>query len=93
MDPAVVVFALAGVIAFGLGFVAALVTRRYRVTLVVGLAVLVVLYLLYVLTVGEGAPFVPYVMAWGAVGGAVLLAGSILGISAAGFVDRKARPF
>jgi len=93
MDPAVVVFALAGVIAFGLGFVAAFATRRYRATLVVGLVVVLALYLLYVLTVGEGAPFVPYVMAWGAVGGGVLLAGLILGISAARFVDRKARLF
>ena len=86
-------FTLAGVIAFGFGFVAALATRRYRATLIVGLVVVLALYLLYVLTVGEGAPFVPYVMSWGAVGGAVLLAGLILGISAAGFVDRKARPF
>ena len=93
MDPAVVMFTLAGVIAFGFGFVAALATRRYRATLVVGLVVVLALYLLYVLTVGEGAPFVPYVMAWGAVGGAVLLAGLIFGISAAQFVDRRAGPF
>ncbi len=93
MDPAIIVFTLAGVIAFGVGLVTALATTRYRATLVLGLTVVLALYLLYVLTVGEGAPFVPYVMAWGAVGGAVLLAGLILGIAAARLVDRRAKPF
>ncbi len=87
---AVVLCALLGLFAFGIGLVAALLTRRYGVTLTVGLLVVAMLYLLYVLTTGEGAPFVSYVMAAGAVGSAALLAGLVLGVGVARRLDRQA---
>jgi hypothetical protein len=79
-----------GILGFGLGLVAALVTRRSTPTLVGGCLAVAVLYLLYVLTTGEGAPFVPYVMVTGAVGSAVLLAGFALGVGFARLLERRA---
>jgi len=87
-----VLCALLGILGSGLGLVAALMTRRHGPTLVGGCLAIAVLYLLYVLTTGEGAPFVPYVMVAGAVGSAVLLVGFALGVGAARLVDGKARP-
>jgi hypothetical protein len=91
MEPTAL-FGLIGIIGFGSGLVAAVASRRPGVTRVVGLVVVCSLYLLYVLTVGEGAPFVPAVMVWGAAGGSVVVAGFLLGVGAARFVDRSRVP-
>ena len=88
----VVVVALTGVISFGSGFVAALATRRYGAVLAVGALVVLSLYVLYVLTVGEGAPFAPGIVVWGAVGSVVLVAELMLGIGAARLVNRNVNP-
>jgi hypothetical protein len=86
-----VVSAPLGVMGFGFGLVAALVTRRYGPTLVGGCLAVGGLYLLYILVTGEGASFVPYVMLAGAVGSAVLLAGFALGVGFARRLERRAR--
>ena len=75
---------------FGSGFVAALATRRYRATLAVGALVVLSLYLLYVLRVGEGAPFAPGIVVWGAVASVALVEELAFGIGAARFVNRNA---
>jgi len=78
-----------GLLGFGLGLVAAVATGRYGPTLVGGCLAVAVLYLLYILKTGEGAPFVPYVMVAGAVGSGVLLAGFALGVRVAQRLERN----
>jgi hypothetical protein len=62
------------------------------VTFTVGALVVPALYVLYVLNVGEGAPFVSHVMAWGAAWASVVLLGLALGIQVARFVNRVGSP-
>jgi hypothetical protein len=88
---AAVILVLLGIISFGMGLVAAVLSRRYGVVLTVGTLVVLSLYLLYVLNVGEGAPFVPYVMAWGVAWASVALAGLALGVGVGRMTSREAR--
>jgi hypothetical protein len=81
-----------GIIAFGMGLIAALMSRRYGVVVTVGALVVLSLYLLYVWNVGEGAPFVPDVMTWGLAWAFVALTGLALGIGVGRFVNRNANP-
>ena len=85
----VVLLALLGVVGAGLGFVLALVTRRPGSTLVGGCGAIGVLYMLYIVTVGEGAPFVVAVMMAGATASVTFLAAFAVGVWMAGRVERS----
>ncbi|MGH3065010.1 MAG: hypothetical protein ACRDOF_01790, partial [Gaiellaceae bacterium] len=63
---------LIGVFGIGLGFTSGVATRSYVPTLAGGALAVAGLYVLYILTTGEGAPFAPDVMIVGAVGCGVL---------------------
>lgn len=76
-----VVLALPAVI--GLGLVCALLTRRPRSTLAGGFIGASALWLPYVLTVGEGAPFAPHTVRAGAMAGSVIWTGFAIGVAAA----------
>jgi hypothetical protein len=88
---AAVLCALLGICAAGLGLVAASVTRRHGPTLAGGGISIAVVYLLYVLAIGEGAPFARHVVVAGAVGSAVLLGGFTLGVGLWRALERRSR--
>lgn len=87
----VVVLVLLGVIGLGLGFVSALLTRRPRTTLAGGALGVAALTLLYVLRVGEGAPFAPHVVRAGAIAAAAVWAGLASGVWVAVQLERRGR--
>jgi hypothetical protein len=85
---AAILASLVGLFGIGLGFAAGVATRRYGSTLAGGALAVAVLYVLYIVNVGEGAPFAPNVMGVGAVGGGVLLGSFAVGVALARAFER-----